>query len=137
MFLIFLYIPSFHIVVYILHYKIIASAIGKTSAAHTVLESLDVTKYSILTINMSAQVGTNSTTEFILIWKHYNNCCISENLLLYFWIQIISWNSYSINRDFDFLFKFAVGRLCHHFYMNVLLCWCRLSWMTTVRNLKH
>jgi hypothetical protein len=47
--------------------QIIVSAIGKTSAAHTVLESLDITEYSILTINMSAQVGTNSTTEFILI----------------------------------------------------------------------
>jgi len=56
--------------------KIIALALGKTSAAHTLLESLDVTKYSILTINMSAQVGTNSTTEFILIWED-NNYCIS------------------------------------------------------------
>jgi len=70
--------------------QIIASAIGKTSATHTVLESLDVTKYSILTINMSTQVGTNSTTEFILIWEDNNSYCVSENLLLYFWIQIIS-----------------------------------------------
>jgi hypothetical protein len=70
--------------------KIIASAIGKTSAAHTVLESVDVTKYSILTINMSAQVGINSTTEFILIWEDNKSYCVSENLLLYFWIWIMS-----------------------------------------------
>lgn len=70
--------------------KIIASPIGKTSAAHTVLESLDVTKYSILRINMSAQVGTNSTTEYILIWEDTSSYFESENFLLYFWIQIIS-----------------------------------------------
>jgi hypothetical protein len=64
--------------------KIISSAIGKTSAACTVLESLDVTKYSILRINMSAQVGTNSKAEFVLIWEDNNSYCISENLLLYF-----------------------------------------------------
>jgi hypothetical protein len=62
--------------------KIITSAIGKTSAAQTVLESLDVTKYSILTINMSAQVGTNTTTEFILIWEDNNSYCMGNNLLL-------------------------------------------------------
>jgi len=117
--------------------QIIASAIGKTSATHTVLESLDVTKYSILTINMSTQVGTNSTTEFILIWEDNNSYCVSENLLLYFWIQIISWNSYNVNRNCDFLFKFAEGRFCHHFYMNVLLCWYRINWMTTEQNLKQ
>jgi hypothetical protein len=70
--------------------KIIVSAIGKTSAACTVLESLDVTKYSILTINMSAQVGTSSKTEFVLIWEDNNSYFLSDNLLLYFWIQIRS-----------------------------------------------
>jgi hypothetical protein len=62
--------------------KIITSAIGKTSAAQTVLESLDVTKYSILTINISAQVGTNTTTAFILIWEDNNSYCMNDNLLL-------------------------------------------------------
>jgi len=62
--------------------KIIASPIGKTTAAHNVLESLDVTKYSILTINMSAQVGTNSTTEYILIWGDDNSYFESENFIL-------------------------------------------------------
>ena len=71
---------------------------------------------------MSAQVGTNSTTEYILIWEDNNSYFESEHFLLYFWIQIISWNSYNANRNFDFLFKFAEGRFCHHFYKNVLLC---------------